>query len=58
MLKELNDISNIEVAGPGFLNISLKKDTIRKIILQICKDRNTFGSSKENAKFNIEFVFK
>ena len=50
LLKELNDISDIEIAGPGFLNISLNKDAIKKIILKICKDRNNYGSSKENNK--------
>ena len=37
ILKEIKDIENIEVAGPGFLNIKLSKKAIQYLITEIFK---------------------
>jgi len=56
LLKEVNDFSEISVAGPGFLNFKLNSDAWIKIIEEIFKTKKKFGSNNKNKKFNIEFV--
>ncbi len=57
-LEEINKFDTVETAGPGFINISLKREDFASIINSINKSKNSFGSSdtgKEN-KVQIEFV--
>ena len=57
-LQKINKFDNVEVAGPGFINISLKRDNFASIIEYINKNKDSFGSSdigKKN-KVQIEFV--
>ena len=57
-LEEINKFDKVETAGPGFINISLKREDFASIINLINKSKNSFGSSntgKEN-KVQIEFV--
>ncbi len=57
-LEEINKFDKVETAGPGFINISLKREDFASIINLINKSKNSFGSSnvgKEN-KIQIEFV--
>ena len=57
-LEEINKFDKVETAGPGFINISLKREDFASIINLINKNKNLFGSSntgKEN-KVQIEFV--
>ena len=57
-LEEINKFDKVETAGPGFINISLKREDFASIINLINKSKNLFGSSntgKEN-KVQIEFV--
>ena len=56
LIDEINHFSSIEIAGPGFLNIKLSKDAWLYIINNIEKNKKTFGSNKNNNKYNIEFV--
>ena len=56
LIKKIKDFQNIEIAGSGFLNITLKENSILKIIEKILKDKNNYGSQKQNKKINIEFV--
>ena len=56
LLKNVKDFSIIEVAGPGFLNIKLSNEVWLKTIKDILLKKEKFGSKKNNAKFNIEFV--
>ncbi len=56
LLKNVKDFSMIEVAGPGFLNIKLSNEVWLKTIKDILLKKEKFGSKKNNAKFNIEFV--
>ncbi len=54
--KEIKDFSNIDVAGPGFLNFQISIKTWNKIIASIIKEKKKYGSKKKNKKYNIEFV--
>ena len=54
--EELTDFSNIEVAGPGFINFRFSPKTYQKLILNILDSDNKYGSNNKNAKYNIEFV--
>lgn len=54
-IPENNLIEKIEIAGPGFLNITLKSSTVLKVIKQI---DNQYGNSKnlQNQKIIVEFA--
>ncbi len=57
-LKKIDKFDNVEVAGPGFINILLKREDFVSIIKFINKSKDSFGSStigKKN-KVQIEFV--
>ena len=54
--KNIKDFKDIEIAGPGFLNITLKNDAITLIINNILKKNEKFGSQKDSKNYNIEFV--
>ena len=57
-LEKINKFDNVEVAGPGFINISLNREDFVSIIEFINKNKDSFGSSaigKKN-KVQIEFV--
>ncbi len=56
LLKEFDDFNMIEVAGPGFLNIKLSDFALRNIVMNIYKNKSTYGSNKKNKKYNVEFV--
>tara|TARA_B100000401_G_C52800574_1_gene718335 strand:+ start:26 stop:1750 length:1725 start_codon:yes stop_codon:yes gene_type:complete len=56
LIKEIKDFLKIDVAGPGFLNIKLTNDTLKKIILNIFKENSKYGSSNQKHSYNIEFV--
>ena len=51
-----NNFSQIEIAGPGFINININKKSWLKNINLIFKNRKKFGSRKSNFSYNIEFV--
>ena len=54
-LNKISNFSDIDVAGPGFLNIKLSKSALLKNINAIFKN-NIYGSTKSNETYNIEFV--
>ena len=57
-LEKINKFDNVEIAGPGFINISLNREDFVSIIEFINKNKDSFGSSaigKKN-KVQIEFV--
>ena len=56
MLKEINNFENIEIAGPGFLNIKLSKNGLVTNINEIFKNKDSYGAKNSNKKYNIEFV--
>ena len=56
LLENLDDFEEIEVAGPGFLNFRFNNKAKEKIVLEILKIKNKYGSNSKNFKYNIEFV--
>ena len=55
ILKELNLVSSIEVAGPGFINIFLNHSGTLKIIKDIL-NKNTIREEADSKKIQVEFV--
>ncbi len=55
ILNELNLVSSIEVAGPGFINIFLNHSGTLKIIKDII-DKNTIREEEDSKKIQVEFV--
>ena len=55
-LKELKDFTDIDIAGPGFLNFKLNNKAWIKIINSIYKNKRNFGSTNQRKKYNIEYV--
>ena len=54
---DLSNIEKVEIAGPGFINFYMKKDSLTGVISQIIKEDENFGrGEKKNKKINIEFV--
>jgi len=57
LLLFFTEFQDIEVAGPGFLNIIFYNSFWKKSLLKIIKLNSKFGSSKsKKKKYNIEFV--
>jgi len=57
-LEKIDKFDNVEIAGPGFVNISLNREDFVSTIELINKNKDSFGSSaigKKN-KVQIEFV--
>ena len=55
ILKELNLVSSIEIAGPGFINIFLNHSGTLKIIKDIL-NQNTIREEADSKKIQVEFV--
>tara|TARA_B100001063_G_scaffold238550_1_gene260854 strand:- start:1636 stop:3360 length:1725 start_codon:yes stop_codon:yes gene_type:complete len=56
LLNKISNFSNINVAGPGFLNIKLSKSALINNINLILKNSKIYGSIKNSSTYNIEFV--
>jgi len=56
IIKNIDDFSTIEVAGPGFINFRFTSKTYQQLILDILKSKEKYGSNNKNKKYNIEFV--
>ena len=56
ILKNLNDFSEISIAGPGFINFKFSAETYRKLIFNILEANKLYGSNNKNESYNIEFV--
>ena len=54
--KEILDFKSIEIAKPGFLNITLSQEALNNFINQIFLKPENFGSNNFKRKYNIEFV--
>ena len=55
-LDKIKNFSEVEIAGPGFLNIKLSKSALLTNINSILKNGKTYGSNQDNSSYNIEFV--
>ena len=57
LIKNFNDFSDVVIAGPGFINFRFNPKTYQKLILEILKSGNKYGSNLiKKEKYNIEFV--
>ena len=57
LLLNFKEFKNIEIAGPGFLNIYFHISFWGKYITKVIKLNNKYGSNnKHKKKYNIEFV--
>ncbi len=55
--KEKVGIESIEIAGPGFLNLTLKKDSFAKVVKEILEQKADYGKHPQNhIKVDLEFV--
>ncbi len=55
-LKNIAYFSEIEIAGPGFININLSNSALIKNITLILKNYKNYGSFNTDKTYNIEFV--
>ena len=57
-LEKVESISKVDIAGPGFINITLSAAAAGELAKAIVEAGSTFGTSKELAgvKMNLEFV--
>ncbi len=55
-LAKINNFSEIDIAGPGFLNIKLSNSALLNNIKTILNNNEVYGSSKSSETYNIEFV--
>ena len=56
--KEAGNIDQIEIAGPGFINLFLKKDAMTSIIGEVINENEDYGKSNfgQGIKYNVEYV--
>ena len=56
--REKAGITNIEIAGPGFINISIDHSFLTKLVPTIIENGDTYGRSDkgQNHKIQVEFV--
>ena len=56
--KEAGNINQVEIAGPGFINLFLNKDAMTSIIKEVLNEQDNYGTSTygQNIKYNIEYV--
>ena len=55
-LAKINNFSEIDIAGPGFLNIKLSKSALLNNIETILNNNEVYGSNQSSETYNIEFV--
>ncbi len=58
ILEQDDNIEDVQIAGPGFINIRLSKDFWPQIIISVLKGDGDFGRSELGAgeKVNVEYV--
>ncbi|MFV0393343.1 MAG: arginine--tRNA ligase [Coprobacillaceae bacterium] len=56
--KDNANIESVEIAGPGFINLFLKKNAMTSIIKEVLNEEDAYGTSTygNGKKYNIEFV--
>lgn len=56
--KESADIETIQIAGPGFINLFMKKNAMTSIINEVIAEKDAYGKSLygNGVKYNVEFV--
>ena len=54
---DMEGIEKIEIAGPGFINIFMKHDSLQPIVKKIINENDNYGRNERNGKkVNVEFV--
>lgn len=54
---ETSGLDKIEIAGPGFINFFVKKDSLVSVISKIINDGIAYGNGEnKNNRINVEFV--
>ena len=56
ILKNLDDFSEIKIAGPGFINFRFSTKLYQKLIVNILESGKKYGSNNKIQNYNIEFV--
>jgi arginyl-tRNA synthetase len=54
--ENLDDFSEISVAGPGFINFRFSNKMYQKLIISILEADKKYGSNNKSESYNIEFV--
>lgn len=56
--KDMGNIDHVEIAGPGFINLFLRKDVMTSIIKDVLDEKDHYGYSDfgQGIKYNVEFV--
>ncbi|AUF83682.1 arginine--tRNA ligase [Mesoplasma syrphidae] len=56
-LLAVNNYDEVEVAGPGFINVKMKKKLLSSVIQKISAEKSTYGvQPRRNQIINIEYV--
>ena len=50
LIKRVDEIDSIDIAGPGFINFWMKKGSIANIINTVLKEKDDYGKSKTKHK--------
>lgn len=54
---DMATIEKVEIAGPGFINFFMKRDSLQPIVKKIITDGDNFGAGeRKNFKIDVEFV--
>jgi arginyl-tRNA synthetase len=58
LLEQLDDVADAQVAGPGFINLTLTDEFWRGQLVNILKQANNFGrlAIGDNQRVNVEYV--
>ena len=56
--KEAANIEHVEIAGPGFINITIKKDYLQEVVKTVLEQQTEYGSTTAGAgeRIQVEFV--
>ena len=57
-LEKVSGVASVEIAGPGFINITLDKSSQGAIVNRILSERENFGKAKllSGVRINLEFI--
>ena len=56
-LEAMDEVSSVEIAGPGFINVTLNRASAAGVVLQIISAGEKYGSSTSLAGVNINLEF-
>lgn len=56
--KDAADIERCEIAGPGFINFTIKNTSLAQIITRVLHEQDSYGHNNdgEGLKVNVEYV--